>query len=128
MQALKASSTTVIQKLAGSIAINIRNEGVVTVTVVGASALNQAIKGCIVARRFLKDDGNIDITVQPSFVPIKGDVLKDGEESVTGIQLLIEKAPIEPLPEGAVAPAPLEPRGPKAEPAAPATPSVPESK
>ncbi len=124
MQALKASSTTVIQKLAGSIAINIRSEGVVTVTVVGASALNQAIKGCIVARRFLKDDGNIDITVQPSFVPIQSETLKEGEESVTGIQLLIKKTAIEPLPEGAVAPAPLENRGA----AAPATPVVPESK
>lgn len=111
MQALKASSQTVIQKLAGSIAINIRSEGVVTVTVVGASALNQAIKGIIVARRFLKDDGNVDITVQPSFVPITSETLREGEEAVTGIQLLIKKAEIEPLPEGAVAPAPVEIHG-----------------
>ncbi|HBR85651.1 MAG TPA: stage V sporulation protein S [Firmicutes bacterium] len=111
MQTLKASSTTVIQKLAGSIAINIRSEGVVTVTVVGASALNQAVKACIVARRFLKDDGNCDITVQPSFVPIASDRPTDGAEPVTGVQLLIKKAPIEPLPEGATAPAPMEVHG-----------------
>ena len=111
MQSLKASSNTVIQKLAGSIAINIRTEGMVTVTVVGASALNQALKGCIVARRFLRDDGNMDIVVQPSFVPISGETPKEGEDSVTGIQLLIKRAPIEPLPEGVTAPAPLEPRG-----------------
>lgn len=108
MQSLKASSNTVIQKLAGSIAINIRTEGVVTVTVVGASALNQALKGCIVARRFLRDDGNMDITIQPSFVPISSEAPREGEEGVTGIQLLIRRAPIEPLPEGAVAPAPVE--------------------
>lgn len=112
MQALKASSSTVIQKLAGSIAINIRNEGIVTVTVVGASALNQALKGCIVARRFLKDDGNMDIVIQPSFVPIASDEVPTAVDStnpsVTGIQLLIKRAPIEPLPEGVVPPAPME--------------------
>ena len=93
MQALKASSSTVIQKLAGSIAINIRNEGIVTVTVVGASALNQALKGCIVARRFLKDDGNMDIVIQPSFVPIaSGEVPTSADgTAVTGIQLLVTR-------------------------------------
>ncbi len=114
MQALKASSSTVIQKLAGSIAINIRNEGIVTVTVVGASALNQALKGCIVARRFLKDDGNMDIVIQPSFVPIaSGEVPTSADgTAVTGIQLLIKRAPIEPLPEGVVPPAPMESHSP----------------
>lgn len=122
MQALKASSKTAIQKLAGSIAINIRNEGMVTVTVVGASALNQALKGCIVARRFLKDDGNMDITIQPSFVPISGELPReDGEEeAVTGIQLFIKRADIEPLPEGVVPPAPMEPRHKGPAPVAPA--------
>lgn len=109
MQSLKASSNTIIQKLAGSIAINIRTEGMVTVTVVGASALNQALKGCIVARRFLQDDGQMDISIQPSFVPITGESQDGhGEETVTGIQLLIKRAPIEPLPEGAIPPAPME--------------------
>ena len=99
MQALKVSSQTVIQKLAGSIAINIRNDGIVSITVVGASALNQAIKGIIVARRFLKDDGNMDLSVQPTFIPISTEFLKPGEQAVTGIKLIVKKAPIEETPE-----------------------------
>lgn len=95
MQALKVSSQTIIQKLAGSIAINIRNEGIVSITVVGASALNQAIKGIIVARRFLKDDGNMDLSVQPTFVPISTEFLRPGEQAVTGIKLIVKKAPLE---------------------------------
>ena len=69
MTTLKASGNTQIQKLAGAIAGNIRQEGSVQISLVGASALNQAIKACIVARRFLKDDENpSDIAIQPEFL------------------------------------------------------------
>lgn len=69
MTTLKASGNTQIQKLAGAIAGNIRQEGAVQVSVVGASALNQAVKAIIVARRFLKDDAEpADVAVQPEFL------------------------------------------------------------
>ena len=69
MTTLKASGNTQIQKLAGAIAGNIRQEGEVQISLVGASALNQALKACIVARRFLKDDEQkCDIVLQPEFM------------------------------------------------------------
>lgn len=111
MQQLKVSSQTVIQKLAGSIAINLRNDGAVSIIVVGASALNQAVKGIIVARRFLKDDGNADLAVQPSFVPITTEFLKEGEQSVTGIRLLIKKVPLEEEHSQEQAPVEAKPEG-----------------
>ena len=82
MATLKVSGKTQIQKLAGAIAGNIRQEGSAQISLVGASALNQAIKACIVARRFLKDDETpSDIAVQPE---------------VTTIRLHINKVPFDP--------------------------------
>ena len=98
MTTLKASGSTQIQKLAGAIAGNIRNEGSVQISLVGASALNQAVKACIVARRFLKDDENpSDICVQPEFL------MQDFSEpataetrEVTTIMLHITKVAFDP--------------------------------
>lgn len=98
MTTLKASGSTQIQKLAGAIAGNIRQEGAVQVSLVGASALNQALKACIVARRFLKDDENpSDIYIQPEFMMQNFSEPTDAEaREVTTIMLHILKAPYDP--------------------------------
>ena len=98
MTTLKASGDTKIQKLAGAIAGNIRQEGAVQVSLVGASALNQALKACIVARRFLKDDEQkSDIVIQPEFL-MQNFSEPSSEESreVTTIMLHIKKVDFNP--------------------------------
>ena len=98
MATLKVSGKTQIQKLAGAIAGNIRQEGSAQISLVGASALNQAIKACIVARRFLKDDETpSDIAVQPEFIRqnFAEDASEEGRE-VTTIRLHINKVPFDP--------------------------------
>ncbi|MFA6829875.1 MAG: stage V sporulation protein S [Bacilli bacterium] len=98
MTTLKASGNTQIQKLAGAIAGNIRQEGEVQISLVGASALNQAIKACIVARRFIKDDENpSDIAVQPEFLMQNFSEPSSAEtREVTTIMLHIKKAEFDP--------------------------------
>ncbi len=98
MTTLKASGNTQIQKLAGAIAGNIRQEGSVQISLVGASALNQAIKACIVARRFLKDDENkCDIAIQPEFMMQNFTEPSDSAaREVTTILLHITKAEFNP--------------------------------
>lgn len=130
MTTLKVGSSTIVQKLAGSIAINIRQSGMVCLTMVGASALNKAIKGLIIARRYLKEDGNIDLTVQPSFIDMKDLALRhdaryqNGDEDLTGIQLLVKKAEISALPTGVL---PEQPFVKKPAPAAPVAPAAAET-
>ncbi len=93
MTTLKASGNTQIQKLAGAIAGNIRTEGKVNISLVGASALNQALKACIVARRFLKDDPNkCDLYIQPEFVLQNFSDKGDETREVTTITLHVLKA------------------------------------
>lgn len=98
MTTLKASGNTQIQKLAGAIAGNIRQEGAVQISLVGASALNQAIKACIVARRFLKDDQTpSDITIQPEFLMQNfSEPTAPEAREVTTIMLHIKKAEFDP--------------------------------
>ena len=84
MATLKVSGKTQIQKLAGAIAGNIRQEGSAQISLVGASALNQAIKACIVA-------------VQPEFIRqnVAEEANNEGRE-VTTIRLHINKVPFDP--------------------------------
>lgn len=98
MTTLKASGNTQIQKLAGAIAGNIRQEGAVQISLVGASALNQALKACIVARRFLKDDENkADIVLQPEFMMQNfSEPASDTTREVTTILLHIKKVDFDP--------------------------------
>ncbi|HIU70966.1 MAG TPA: stage V sporulation protein S [Candidatus Enterosoma merdigallinarum] len=98
MTTLKASGNTQIQKLAGAIAGNIRQEGEVQISLVGASALNQAIKACIVARRFLKDDPTpSDIAVQPEFLMQNfSEPAATENREVTTIMLHIHKVEFDP--------------------------------
>ncbi len=98
MTTLKASGNTQIQKLAGAIAGNIRQEGEVQISLVGASALNQAIKACIVARRFLKDDETpCDIIIQPEFLMQNfSEPSSEATREVTTIMLHIRKTDFDP--------------------------------
>lgn len=80
---LKVSSHSKPNAVAGALAGVIREKGAVEVQVIGAGALNQAIKGIAIARGFLAPSG-IEITCIPSFK----DILVDGEER-TAINLLV---------------------------------------
>ena len=84
MDALKVSSKSSPSSVAGAMAGVVRQHGSVEVQVVGAGALNQAIKAVAIARGYLISSG-IDLMCVPTFV----DVEIDGE-SRTGMRLLIE--------------------------------------
>lgn len=84
MDALKVSSKSSPSSVAGAMAGVVRQQGSVEVQIVGAGALNQAIKAVAIARGYLTPSG-IDLICIPTFV----DVEIDGE-SRTGMRLLIE--------------------------------------
>lgn len=71
MQKLRAGASTSVQKLGASIHICLSQDGDCLVSVVGPNALNQAIKGIIVARSLLLNDDNSDLVVQPNFVVVQ---------------------------------------------------------
>ena len=84
MEVLKVSSKSNPNSCAGALAGVLRQDGAVEVQVVGAGALNQAIKAVAIARGFVSASG-IDLVCVPSFA----DIEIDGE-SRTAIRLLIE--------------------------------------
>ena len=84
MDVLKVSSKSVPSSVAGAMAGVVRQYGAVEVQVVGAGALNQAIKAVAIARGYLAPSG-IDVVCVPTFV----DVEIDGQ-SRTALRLSIE--------------------------------------
>ncbi len=84
MEVLKVSSKSNPNSCAGAIAGVIRQSGAVEVQVVGAGALNQAIKAIAIARGFLAPAGT-DLVAVPSFA----DIDIDGATR-TAIRLLLE--------------------------------------
>src|SRR5579864_7889001 len=84
VEVLKVSSRSSPNAVAGALAGVIRHAGAVEVQVVGAGALNQAIKAVAIARGYLAPSG-IDVVCIPTFV----DVEIDGQ-SRTALRLLIE--------------------------------------
>lgn len=80
---LKVKSTTRPQELAGAIAkyLTIDRKDV-EVVAVGAGALNQAVKGLIMARRFVSSAG-IDLGFKPAFETITID-----DKEITAILLI----------------------------------------
>jgi len=84
MDVLKVSSKSSPSSVAGAMAGIVRQHGSVEVQVVGAGALNQAIKAVAIARGYLAPSG-IDVVCVPTFV----DVEIDGQ-SRTALRLLIE--------------------------------------
>jgi stage V sporulation protein S len=89
VEVLKVSSRSNPNAVAGAMAGVVRQHGVVEVQVVGAGALNQAIKALAIARGFVAPAG-LDLTCAPAFA----DIEIEGEGR-TAIRLLIESRPIE---------------------------------
>jgi stage V sporulation protein S len=84
MDILKVSTKSSPNAVAGAIAGILREQSVVCVQVIGAGALNQAIKAIAIARSFVSDDG-----IDPICIPTFHDV-DIGGESRTAIRLQVE--------------------------------------
>lgn len=84
MEVLKVSSKSNPNSVAGAMAGVVRHSGGVEVQVVGAGALNQAIKAIAIARGYLTPSG-VDLICIPTFA----DIEIDGQ-SRTAMRLLIE--------------------------------------
>lgn len=84
---LKVSTKSDINKVAGAIASMINDGMDVSITTIGAGALNQAIKSIALARSFTISKG-IDLTISPSFTNIEES--EEGKK-ITGLLLKINK-------------------------------------
>lgn len=97
VEVLKVSSKSNPNSVAGALAGVLRQSGAVEVQVVGAGALNQAVKAIAIARGFVAPS-NIDLVCIPTFA----DIEIDGEAR-TAIRLAIEdrtrRLPTNPDPQ-----------------------------
>lgn len=84
MNIIKVSSKSTPQKIAGAIANYLKEDSILEMQMIGAGALNQGIKGIIIARGFLAPSGK-NLVCTPSFQ----DIEINGEEK-TAIKLTIE--------------------------------------
>jgi stage V sporulation protein S len=84
MEILKVSSRSNPNAVAGAMAGVVRQSGAVEVQVVGAGALNQAVKALAIARGFVAEAG-LDLVCVPTFA----DIEIDGERR-TAIRLCID--------------------------------------
>lgn len=84
MQILKVSSQSKVSAVAGAIAGVIRDAGRAEIHVVGAGALNQAIKAVAISRGYLAPEG-MDVICIPAFVEVR---IKNEER--TAIRLIVE--------------------------------------
>ncbi len=89
MEQLKVSTRSNPNSVAGAMAGVVRSHGAVEVQVVGAGALNQAIKAIAIARGYVAASG-IDLVCVPAFA----DITIDGQDR-TAIRLRIEHRPHE---------------------------------
>ena len=113
VEILKVSSKSNPNSVAGALAGVVRGAGSVEMQVVGAGALNQAVKALAIARSYIANSG-MDLACRPTFA----DIIIDGEER-TAIRLLVEKF----TPVGGVAP-PLAAERPATDAAVAADPGV----
>ena len=72
---IRVKSTARTHAIAGAIAGRIRAEGLAEVQAIGPQAVNQAVKGAAIARRFLGAE-QIDLTMIPAFVEVDVDGAK----------------------------------------------------
>lgn len=84
MEVLRVSSKSNPNSVAGALAGVLREKGGAEIQVVGAGALNQAIKAIAIARGFVAPSG-YDLICVPAFT----DIQINGEER-TAIRLLVE--------------------------------------
>jgi stage V sporulation protein S len=96
LETLKVSTRSNPNSVAGAVAGAVRQSGAVEVQVVGAGALNQAVKAVAIARGYVASAG-IDLVCIPTFA----DIEIDGERR-TAIRLSVEDRShrrSEPLPQ-----------------------------
>lgn len=98
---LKVSAKSSPNAVAGAIAGIMREQRTVCVQVIGAGALNQAVKAIAIARGFVEDD-----SIDPVCVPAFYDVEIDGE-SRTAIRILVQHRGDAPIPVQDVAQVPI---------------------
>lgn len=84
MEILKVGTKSDPNKVAGALANVLREKGNVEIQAIGAGALNQAIKGIIIARGFVAPSGK-NLVCIPAF----SDIVIDKEER-TAIKLIVE--------------------------------------
>lgn len=84
MEVLKVSSKSNPNAVAGALAGVLRANGAAELQVIGAGALNQAVKAIAIARGFVAPGGT-DLICVPAFV----DIQINGEER-TAIKLIVE--------------------------------------
>lgn len=84
MEVLKVSSKSNPNSVAGALAGVLREKGGAEIQVIGAGALNQAVKAIAIARGFVAPSG-FDLICVPAFT----DIIINGEER-TGLRLLVE--------------------------------------
>lgn len=82
---LKVSSESNPNSIAGAIAGMVKENKRIEMQVIGAGALNQAIKGIAIARGFVAPSG-IDLVCIPAFVEVQVE-----GETRTGIKLIIRE-------------------------------------
>jgi stage V sporulation protein S len=84
MDVLKVSAKSSPNSIAGALAGVIREKGSAEIQVIGAGAINQAIKAIAIARGFVAPSG-IELICIPAFT----DIIIDGDER-TAIKLIVE--------------------------------------
>lgn len=84
MEVLKVSTKSNPNSVAGALAGVLRERGRAEIRVIGAGALNQAVKAVAIARRFVAPSG-MDLIM----IPVFADMEIDGEK-VTAIKLIVE--------------------------------------
>lgn len=97
---LKVSAKSSPNAVAGAIAGIMREQRSVCVQVIGAGALNQAVKAIAIARAFVEGDD-----LDPVCIPAFYDIEIDGE-SRTAIRILVQHRADAPIPAHEIAQAP----------------------
>ena len=87
VEVLKVSSRSSPNAVAGALAGVVRHEGAAELQVVGAGALNQAIKAIAIARGYLTPSG-VDLVCVPTFADIE--IAGEGR---TALRLMCEDRP-----------------------------------
>lgn len=82
---LKVSSKSAPHSVAGALAGVLRDNATCEIQVIGAGAVNQAVKAMAIARAYLNDDG-WDLACVPSFAEVE-----INERPRTAIRFLIER-------------------------------------
>lgn len=82
---LKVSSKSDPNKVAGAIVALVKENEKVEIQIIGAGALNQAMKAIVIARGYIAPMG-IDLTCKPAFTTVE----VEGEDR-TGMKLIIKE-------------------------------------